>query len=344
MFLEVNDLRKYLLPQNGNFYKANLHTHSTVSDGELTPEELKKRYKAHGYSILAYTDHEILVDHSDLNDENFLALTGIEYAFMEQPDYRLSKTIELNIIAKDPHNTTQICFDPSYVYHGELWRVPIAKRIGEPFERKYTIECIQEVIDTAKKHGFLVNLNHPCGSLETPEFFGKLNGLLALEIYNHSSFIWNGVYDYVPDMYDDMLRRGHNIYCLAADDAHGGLDDDNPRCDRYGGFVMIKANSLTYENVINALEQGDFYASQGPLIEELYVEDGYIHIRTSPARSIAMNTEHRPFGGISVAPKGETLTEAVFKVPENQKYIRFDVIDECGFHANTRGFYIENII
>ena len=28
-------MRKYLLPENGNFYKANLHCHTTVTDGEI---------------------------------------------------------------------------------------------------------------------------------------------------------------------------------------------------------------------------------------------------------------------------------------------------------------------
>ena len=32
---------KYLLPKEGNFYKANLHCHTTCSDGELTPLEMK---------------------------------------------------------------------------------------------------------------------------------------------------------------------------------------------------------------------------------------------------------------------------------------------------------------
>ena len=36
---------KYLLP-NVTFYKASLHTHSTVSDGKLTPREVKDLYKA----------------------------------------------------------------------------------------------------------------------------------------------------------------------------------------------------------------------------------------------------------------------------------------------------------
>ena len=34
-------MKKYLLPETGNFYKANLHSHSTVSDGTLTPAEMK---------------------------------------------------------------------------------------------------------------------------------------------------------------------------------------------------------------------------------------------------------------------------------------------------------------
>lgn len=57
----VLEMKKYLLPETGNFYKANLHCHSTVSDGELTVEEIKKIYTEQGYSIVAYTDHEVLI-------------------------------------------------------------------------------------------------------------------------------------------------------------------------------------------------------------------------------------------------------------------------------------------
>ena len=61
-------MKEYILPQNGNFYRANLHCHSTLSDGKLTPEELKEIYKSAGYSVLAYSDHNVLIDHSDLNE------------------------------------------------------------------------------------------------------------------------------------------------------------------------------------------------------------------------------------------------------------------------------------
>lgn len=333
-------MRHDLIPAQGNFYKANLHAHSTVSDGRLTPQQLKDYYKSHGYSILSYTDHEILVDHSDLDDPDFLTITGMEYAFGEKDDYYTSKTIELNFFAKDQHNVRQVCFDPSCVFHGESWRAAQAEQVGPVYQREYTIESMQYVIDQARDNGFLVSLNHPGYSMETPEFFGKLNGLFAMEIYNHLSLVINGVYDYNPGMYDDMLRRGKELFAIAADDCHLGDPDHGPRCDRYGGFVMIKAPDLEYGAVINALEKGDFYASQGPEIHELYIKDDEVHLVCSPAKYIAMNTSWRPFGGIRIAKDGEVLTEAIFKLPKTQRYFRFDVMDHQGRHANTRAYFI----
>ena len=177
----INDL----IPRQGAFFKANLHAHSTVSDGYFTPAQLKELYKAKGYSILAFTDHELLVDHSDLDDADFLTITGMEYAFIEKENYAESRTIELNLFAKDQHNTTQICYKPSYVIHGEKWRAPLVKSVGEHYDRVYTVECIQKVIDEANANGFLVSLNHPGYSMESTEFFCQLDGLFAMEIYNH---------------------------------------------------------------------------------------------------------------------------------------------------------------
>jgi len=49
-------------PYNGvnfsNYYKSNLHMHSTQSDGLLDPDELVERYAANDYQILAITDHD----------------------------------------------------------------------------------------------------------------------------------------------------------------------------------------------------------------------------------------------------------------------------------------------
>ena len=46
-------MKKYLLPKNGKFYKANLHMHTTISDGAMTPEETKEAFlKEHGKLII----------------------------------------------------------------------------------------------------------------------------------------------------------------------------------------------------------------------------------------------------------------------------------------------------
>ena len=90
-------MKRHLLPER-TYYKANLHAHSTVSDGGLTPLELKERYKAHGYSILAYTDHELLVDHSDLADPDFLPIDLVKSIYEENEGLDpLSKMSDVDI-------------------------------------------------------------------------------------------------------------------------------------------------------------------------------------------------------------------------------------------------------
>ena len=70
--------KKFLLPEQGQFYKANLHCHSTLSDGRLTLEQLKQAYRGQGYAIVAYTDHNRYAWHPELCDEGFLALAAYE--------------------------------------------------------------------------------------------------------------------------------------------------------------------------------------------------------------------------------------------------------------------------
>ena len=67
---------KCLIPKERQFYKANMHAHTVICDGRLTSEEMKRIYKSKGYSILAYTDHEVMVSHPELADEDFLPINS----------------------------------------------------------------------------------------------------------------------------------------------------------------------------------------------------------------------------------------------------------------------------
>ena len=52
-------------------YRANLHSHTNLSDGTLTPEQMVQAYQEKGYSILAITDHEAPYDHTALSTADF---------------------------------------------------------------------------------------------------------------------------------------------------------------------------------------------------------------------------------------------------------------------------------
>ena len=57
--------------------------------------------------------------------------------------------------------------------------------------------------------------------------------------------------------------KGNRLFCVAADDNHNACPFGDPLCDSFGGFVMVKAEELTYDAVIKALLHGDFYSSIG---------------------------------------------------------------------------------
>ncbi len=63
--------------KKGLWYKGNLHTHTTNSDGRLTPEEICKLYKEEGYDFLAITDHHKITTVTDKPD-NLLLIPSAE--------------------------------------------------------------------------------------------------------------------------------------------------------------------------------------------------------------------------------------------------------------------------
>ena len=105
---------------------------------------------------------------------------------------------------------------------------------------------------------------------------------------------------------------------------------------------MIKAEKLDYRTITKALENGEFYASMGPEIYDLYMEDGRVYITCSPAKRIMMNTGVRRAKCVW-AKEGETLTEASFEVKPDCGYIRLAVMDERGRYANTQAYFLDEM-
>lgn len=341
-------MRKYLLPETGNFYKANLHCHSSMSDGNRTPEELKELYMKKGYSIVAYTDHDIFLIHNDLTDEKFLAMNGFEAEIMNvygrHPDYQC-KGCHICFVALD--KTTEmhpLWHRTKYVGGNAKQYVHLVKFDDSlpDYERTYTPECISDMMQIGRKAGFFVTLNHPTWSMETFENYCKYHGMHAVEILN-GSIIAGGFEDYNPRVYNDILRNGEKIYCIGADDNHNDKPDDSRLCDSGCAWTTIKAERLDYETIADALVKGHFYASEGPEIYDLYVEGNEVHIKCSPADRVICTYGTRT-AGIKHAENGEPVTEATFVVRPDLGYFRITVRDERGNVACTNAYFPEDYL
>ena len=63
----------------GNWYKGNIHSHTTISDGMLTPEQSVKLYKENGYHFLCFSEHDIFTDYREqFNTETFIIVPAVE--------------------------------------------------------------------------------------------------------------------------------------------------------------------------------------------------------------------------------------------------------------------------
>ncbi len=332
-------MKKHLLPQKGNFYKANMHCHSNLSDGLYSPAELKEFYKSHGYSVLSITDHEGLFYHQELNDSDFITIPGMELEFNEVCGENFNNWIvtHLCVYKKDTRDIYQIGLDPNYNHpkfnwlHIADWKEKINSK-GELLDKSHTPQAINDAIRRYKEAGFIVSYNHPKWSRENYRYYSQYKDMNNLEIFNTGTYI-DGHNDDNGDVYDDLLSLGQRCFCVAADDNH------RPN-DMFGGFIMISAESLTHKNVINAFENGEFYSSCGPVLLEIYYQNSSVYIKSeTPLTEVRFHTGNRHKG---VVKSDEPFTLAEFKVHKDDVYVRAECIDEFGNKAYTQAYFLKD--
>lgn len=331
-------MRKYLLPETGNFYKANLHCHSVYSDGKYSPEEIKERYKNRGYSIVAYTDHDILIPHAELCDEEFLALNGFEVEITDtEPEDSPAcqkKNCHICYVALSPDNLIQPMWHRSKYQFGNAikHRDEVKFDAALPdYERVYSGEKISEMMQIGRDKGFYVTYNHPTWSLADYQDYMSFNNMNAMEIVNYECCEL-GYPEHNERVYDDMLRGGKRIYCIATDDNHSSF---------FGGFTVVKAQRLEYKTITDALVAGNFYASEGPEINNLWYEDGKVHIECSEAREIYIVKAVRR--NTHVKAEDSPVREAVFNITPEDIYFRLVVVDYEGKKAYTNAYFVDDL-
>ncbi|MDE2125488.1 MAG: PHP domain-containing protein [Armatimonadetes bacterium] len=167
--------------------RGNLHTHTTVSDGEKPPEQTIADYEALGYHFLAISDHDSLVDPADYQSRTAMTLLPAD-----------------EVSANGSH----------------IGAVGITAVVDPSPNR-------QKVLDeTAEMGGFTI-LNHPSWQRQFSHFTNaqmlELTGYAGIEIYNGIVERQHGA-AMATDRWDWLLGQGKRVWGFANDDKHFEID------------------------------------------------------------------------------------------------------------------------
>lgn len=242
----------YAVP--GTFCKAQLHCHTTESDGRFRPRDLLAMYRDAGYAFVCITDHNRVTRCDDLDNEHFQAIRGTE------------DTVSRTLPPLGPHM-------------GRLF-VDAPLRAGSPQER----------VDRTLADGGVVSLCHPSwnGNLWTGAWrehtLVALRGFQLLEVWNPHSRSREDT-----RLWDAVLRaRGPAapLWGVAVDDCHGDKQFNR-------GWIAVKVPEISAAALRRALLGGAFYASTGPAADFSAVGESITvqledrgHIRFADSRGI----------------------------------------------------------
>lgn len=283
----------------GRFYKGNLHTHSTHSDGRREPVEVIATYRDAGYDFLALTDHFMprydfpVVDTRAYRGDGFTTLIGAE----------------LHAPALE---------------NGEIWHI-LAVGLPDDFAPTAQTETGPQLAARAVAAGAYVAIAHPAWYGVTLADARSIEAAHAVEVFN-STCRYDSDRGDSWHLADQLLEGGRRILACATDDAHFA---DRP--DTFGGWVMVRAERPEPELLLAALKAGHYYSSQGPDFADIAVDGDELRIACSPVSEIYAVGR----ASANRRVRGEGLTTATFSLEPFRRggYCRVTIVDEQGKRA-----------
>lgn len=281
----------------GRFYRGNLHTHSTNSDGALAPAEVCRKYREAGYDFVALSEH-----------------------FMERFDFPISDTRPFRddgfttLIAAELHQGT--------IAVGETWHI-LAVGLPLDFARPEPDEGPAEIARRAADGGAFIGIVHPSWYGLTVEDAKLISCAHGVEIYNHGAHV-EGYRGEDWAFCDQLLNEGWRLSGFASDDAHA-VDHD-----AFGGWINVLAENNDPGALLQSLKDGLYYSSLGPEIHDISIADGHINVACSPVSLISLQGR----GARSRHSLGDGLTEASFPADRfEDAYVRVTIADGAGRRA-----------
>lgn len=281
--------------------KVGLHLHTTRSDGQKTPEEAARLYADEGFDAVAFTDHWLYGEPTELC--GLTVLSGCEY----------------NVGGADCPHVVHI-IGVGMEYAPELPRV-----WDRTLENSHAHAT--EAIKAIRKAGGLAIAGHPAWSLNTAEHLMSLGDFDVLEIYNAVSECGMSDRAYSDVIADQLACMGRYPGLVATDDVHYYADD---ACR---GWIMVEADSTDRKTLIDAIRAGKFYATQGPEVHIEKIAPDRVRVVCSPACKIVFQSNTSWAAGRIV--RGEDLTEATYTRAATDRFVRAEITDERGRKAWT---------
>jgi hypothetical protein len=290
------------------WFKGNLHTHTTNSDGDSDPDVVVAWYRDAGYDFLALTDHDLLTlpgDHAG-SAGPMLLVHGEE------------------VTAGDVHvNALGI-------------RRAIAPAFGSS-----VLETLQRNVDAIDVEDGIASVNHPNYHwLVRPEDLSALTGCSLFEVHNGGPET-NGAGGLgrpsTEEIWDAVLSTGRRLRGIAVDDAHHFRVFGHRYANPGRGWVVVRAARLDEAAILEAVVAGEMYASTGIELADVH-RDGrelVLVIATEPERSY-VTTAIGPGGAI--LERSDTA-EVRIHLPAGLAYGRVRVDDSDGRRAWLQPIY-----
>ncbi len=281
--------------------KGNIHTHTTESDGDASPQHVAGWYKQHGYDFLVLSDHN--------------HLTVLEEANTSPGDWPLMIPGE---------EVTSRLFDNTVPVHVNAIGID---SVIEPAYEEDAQKTLQENVDRIRQAGGLPSINHPNYKWTlNARHIVETTGAWAVEVYNgHSgsnSYGMGGMQS-VEEMWDQALSAGNRIFGVATDDSHHYHESSPLLANPGRGWIVVKSESLSRPDVMQAMSDGDFYSSSGVVIGDMTNTTKEIAIDLDPYDSEKFTTVFYGENGVKLAE--EHGSSVRFQPPENQAYVRATV-------------------
>jgi hypothetical protein len=299
------------IAQNTTWYKGNLHTHSYWSDGDDYPEMIMDWYKTHGYNFVALSDHNILatgekwikVPRSKMYEDGFqkyLDKFGTAWVEYKVDSGRTQVKLKTYVEYKPLFEAAEFLIIRSEEITDKFQGKPIhlnatnIQTLIPPQGGASVTDVMQRNIDAVNKQReetgipMFPHINHPnfYYAISAQDMIA-LRGERFFEVYNGHPLVHNYGDSLRPgteDMWDIInmayLKKDQPLlYGLATDDSHNYHQFGTAYSNAGRGWVMVKAESLTPQALIAAMEAGSFYASSGVELEDVTFKRNMLSVK-----------------------------------------------------------------